>query len=144
MSSAIRGGETDRATAQSRISAATSEPESRRRLQGTLLTCAIYKRDEEPPGKATAVLLTADSSGDPKGVLRTEENLLANCEHLFRALEVSPEDRILTKRLREAGGPVLLDTQWRTEHLATLGVVDMPRRRYLRALSGVLDGPTVL
>lgn len=72
------------------------EPESRRRLQGTLLTCSIYKRDEEPLGPATAVLLTADSSGDPKGVLRTEENLLANCEHLQRALEVSPEDRILT------------------------------------------------
>jgi len=50
----------------------------------------------------------------------------------------------LVERLREAGGPVLLDTQWRTEHLATLGVVDMPRRRYLRALWGVVDGPTVL
>ena len=50
----------------------------------------------------------------------------------------------LVERLRLASGPVLLDTQWRTEHLATLGVVDMPRRRYLRALWGVVDGPTVL
>ena len=50
----------------------------------------------------------------------------------------------LVERLRLASGPVLLDTQWRTEHLATLGVVDMPRRRYLRALAGVVDAPTAL
>jgi long-chain acyl-CoA synthetase len=72
------------------------EPESRRRLQGTLLTCSIYKRDDEPPGPAVAVLVTADSSGDPKGVLRTEENLLANCDHVQRTLDVASEDRILT------------------------------------------------
>lgn len=72
------------------------EPESRRRLQGTLLTCSIYKRDDEPPGPAVAVLVTADSSGDPKGVLRTEENLLSNCDHVQRTLDVASEDRILT------------------------------------------------
>jgi leucyl/phenylalanyl-tRNA--protein transferase len=50
----------------------------------------------------------------------------------------------LVERLRQAPGPVLLDTQWRTEHLSTLGVVDVPRREYLRALHEVVDGPTVL
>ena len=42
------------------------EPESRRRLQGTLLTCAIYKRDEEPPGKATATPWCRSARGWPR------------------------------------------------------------------------------
>ncbi len=50
----------------------------------------------------------------------------------------------LVGRLRQAAGPVLLDTQWRTEHLATLGVVDMPRRQYLRALAGAVAAPSAL
>ena len=35
----------------------------------------------------------------------------------------------------------LLDVQWRTDHLASLGVVGIPRRRYLRALSRALRCP---
>jgi long-chain acyl-CoA synthetase len=72
------------------------EPESRRRLQGTLLTCSIYRRDDEPPAAAEVVLLTADSSGDPKGVMRTAENLITNCENLAKSLDVTAENRILT------------------------------------------------
>ena len=41
----------------------------------------------------------------------------------------------LVERMVSAGGPRLLDVQWRTDHLASLGVVDMPRSDYLRALS---------
>lgn len=41
----------------------------------------------------------------------------------------------LVERMVSAGGPRLLDVQWRTDHLASLGVVDMPRGDYLRALS---------
>jgi long-chain acyl-CoA synthetase len=70
--------------------------ESRRRLQGTLLTCSIYKKSAFYPGEAAVVLYTNNSSGDPKGVLRTGENLLAAAELTGRALEVAPEDRILT------------------------------------------------
>jgi long-chain acyl-CoA synthetase len=70
--------------------------ESRRRLQGTLLTCSIYKQVEEAPGKAAAVLFTNDSMGDPKGVLRTDENLEQAAVNAAKALEVTPEDRILT------------------------------------------------
>jgi long-chain acyl-CoA synthetase len=77
-----------------------SEPiESRRRLQGTLLTCSIYKqsqRQKEPPGKAAAVLFTNDSMGEPKGILRTDENLDHAAQNIAGALEVTPEDRILT------------------------------------------------
>lgn len=35
----------------------------------------------------------------------------------------------------------LIDTQWRTPHLGTLGVVEMPRSSYLAGLQGVLDLP---
>jgi long-chain acyl-CoA synthetase len=70
--------------------------ESRRRLQGTLLTCSIYKKPERSPGDAAVVLYTNDSSGNPKGVLRTDENLEAAATQAARALEVSNQDRILT------------------------------------------------
>ena len=43
----------------------------------------------------------------------------------------------LVERLR-AGGFVLLDVQWLTPHLASLGAVEIPRRRYLDALPRVL------
>jgi leucyl/phenylalanyl-tRNA--protein transferase len=35
----------------------------------------------------------------------------------------------------------LVDVQWRTDHLATLGVVDVPRPDYLRALAAALTEP---
>ncbi|HZS41858.1 MAG TPA: class I adenylate-forming enzyme family protein [Polyangia bacterium] len=70
--------------------------ESRRRLQGTLLTCSIYKQQRDSPGKAAVVLFTNDSSGEPKGVLRTDENLDQAAVQAARALDVTPEDRILT------------------------------------------------
>jgi leucyl/phenylalanyl-tRNA--protein transferase len=40
----------------------------------------------------------------------------------------------LVDLLRDAGA-VLLDVQWKTEHLASLGAVDIPRREYLRRLA---------
>jgi long-chain acyl-CoA synthetase len=70
--------------------------EGRRRLQGTLLTCSIYKKSAFSPGEAAVVLYTNNSAGEPKGVLRTGENLLAAAELTARALEVTSEDRILT------------------------------------------------
>src|SRR4051794_13605773 len=71
--------------------------ESRRRLQGTLLTCSIYKMAPgDAPPKAAVVLFTNDSSGDPKGVLRTDDNLEAAAVNAAKALDVTPEDRILT------------------------------------------------
>jgi leucyl/phenylalanyl-tRNA--protein transferase len=49
----------------------------------------------------------------------------------------------LVQRLRIAGRPVLLDTQWSTPHLQSLGVVDIPRADYLRTLAEVIDAPAV-
>lgn len=39
-----------------------------------------------------------------------------------------------------AGGFTLLDTQFVTEHLRSLGAVEVPRARYLALLAGALDG----
>ena len=70
--------------------------EVRRRLQGTLLTCSLYKRPDEAPDGAEVVLFTSDSKGEPKGVLRSRDNLEAGAEHLRTTLEMSSDDRILT------------------------------------------------
>ncbi len=43
--------------------------------------------------------------------------------------------------LRADAAPRLLDVQWRTEHLASLGVVEVSRADYLRRLAEVLDAP---
>jgi leucyl/phenylalanyl-tRNA---protein transferase len=43
----------------------------------------------------------------------------------------------LVERLR-AGGYILLDVQWKTDHLASLGVIDIPRSEYLRRLDDAL------
>ena len=70
--------------------------EVRRRLQGTLLTCAVYKR--EPPKHGVdpiAVLFTADSLGDPNGVLRTDKNTLASVDHVVTALAMTDKTKVL-------------------------------------------------
>lgn len=47
----------------------------------------------------------------------------------------------LVARLREAGGPRLLDVQWTTDHLRTLGARDVPRPEYVRRLRAALAAP---
>jgi leucyl/phenylalanyl-tRNA--protein transferase len=46
----------------------------------------------------------------------------------------------LVERLRE-GGASLLDIQWVTPHLASLGAVEVPRRTYLDRLAEALERP---
>ena len=46
----------------------------------------------------------------------------------------------LVEMLREDDAQ-LLDVQWRTEHLASLGVVDVPRAEYLRLLAAAVRAP---
>ena len=74
-------------------------PEIRRRLQGTLLSCNLYKRaplanlvhegkgDGKDGGKdAPAVVqFTASVGGDPKGVVKTAANLGAAAQEIGRA-----------------------------------------------------------
>jgi leucyl/phenylalanyl-tRNA---protein transferase len=47
----------------------------------------------------------------------------------------------LVKLLRDAGA-VLLDVQWTTDHLRSLGAVDVPRSEYLSRLAEALQRPT--
>lgn len=51
---------------------------------------------------------------------------------------------VLVERLRACGGDRLLDVQWRTSHLATLGVIEVPRAEYLRRLDEALALPPCL
>ena len=70
--------------------------EVRRRLQGTLLTCSVYKRAPPDHGvEPIAVLFTADSLGDPKGVLRTDKNTVAAVDHAINALGMTTTTKIL-------------------------------------------------
>jgi len=75
-------------------------PESRRRLQGTLLTCGLYKRATltnltPGPGEPEVVQLTASVGGDPKGVVKTSANLDASARAIRTTLDVTAADRIL-------------------------------------------------
>lgn len=47
----------------------------------------------------------------------------------------------LVDLLRDDGVGRLLDVQWRTDHLVTLGAVNVPRAEYLRLLDGALQLP---
>jgi long-chain acyl-CoA synthetase len=73
-------------------------PENRRRLQGTLLTCSLYKRApianlvESGPA---VVQFTATVGGDPKGVLKTTANLKAAARAIGESLNIKPDDRVL-------------------------------------------------
>ena len=72
-------------------------PESRRRLQSTLLTCSMYRRPMPAMDvRPEVVMFTADSAGDPKAVLRSRKNLEAEAELLSRSLEIDKETKILT------------------------------------------------
>lgn len=50
----------------------------------------------------------------------------------------------LVERLRSCGGPRLLDVQWRTDHLASLGVVEVARPAYLEMLQAAVRLPGCL
>jgi long-chain acyl-CoA synthetase len=91
-----RGGVETQQQAPPSSSGRLENLESRRRLQGTLLTCSIYKKSSATASDAAVVLYTNDSTGTPKGVLRTDENLEAAAVQTARALEVTSDDRILT------------------------------------------------
>ena len=46
----------------------------------------------------------------------------------------------LVERL-QSGGATLLDVQWATPHLRSLGVIEIPRAQYLRLLAGAVEQP---
>jgi leucyl/phenylalanyl-tRNA--protein transferase len=50
----------------------------------------------------------------------------------------------LADLLAGAAGPRLIDVQWRTPHLTSLGVVELPRPTYLDLVEGLVTQPPVL
>jgi long-chain acyl-CoA synthetase len=73
-------------------------PENRRRLQGTLLTCSLYKRAPLATladANAAVVQFTATVGGDPKGVVRSTENLAEAAASIGKTLNIKPTDRVL-------------------------------------------------
>lgn len=93
-----RGGDAPLPTAATQPEGAKRKtPESRKRLQGTLLSCSIYPRSDADikTKNLIAVLITTDSAGDPKPVERTVENAEAEAKHVRESLDISREDRAL-------------------------------------------------
>lgn len=52
--------------------------------------------DVPDPNAIRAVAFTTDVGGDPKGVLRSEQNLTESADSIGKTLEIKPDDRILT------------------------------------------------
>lgn len=69
-------------------------PESRRRLQGTLLNLSLF-RSAPLPGAPSTVLFTSDAGGDPKGVVRGPDENAAIGHMLTEGLGISADDQIL-------------------------------------------------
>jgi leucyl/phenylalanyl-tRNA--protein transferase len=71
--------------------------------------------------------------------------LFAGESMFYRARDASKAALVgLVSRLSAAPGPRVLDVQWRTEHLASLGVVEVPRADYLAQLDAALASPAAL
>jgi leucyl/phenylalanyl-tRNA--protein transferase len=63
-------------------------------------------------------------------------------ESMFsRATDASKVALVALVELLQAEGATLLDVQWTTPHLVSLGAVDVERRRYLRLLEAALARP---
>jgi len=71
------------------------QPESRRRLQGTLLGINLYRRAATGTPAGTMVLFTAMLGGDPQGIVRNDEGLRAAAESVVRTLRVGEQERVL-------------------------------------------------
>ncbi len=69
-------------------------PTARRRLQGSLLSCALFPRPEQAPEDTTVVFVTAAAGGRYERVCRSAEDLAAEAENLALALGISEGDRI--------------------------------------------------
>ncbi len=75
---------------------------------------------------------------------------LVAAESMFRALVVGPASTDAGKvavaalvELLAAGGATVLDVQWATDHLRTLGAVDVPRPEYLVRVRDAVARPHV-
>jgi leucyl/phenylalanyl-tRNA--protein transferase len=77
------------------------------------------------------------------GLFGVEVGGLFSGESMFHAATDASKVALvaLVDRLRSAGGPRLLDVQWWTPHLGSLGVMEFSRDDYLSMLRGVAQTP---
>ena len=94
-------------------------------------------------GWAHSIEVRDDEGALVGGLYAVEIGGLVAGESMFhRATDASKVAVVaLVERMRDAGDVSrrLFDVQWRTDHLATLGVVDVPRTVYLRRLRAALE-----
>jgi len=69
--------------------------------------------------------------------------LFAAESKFHRATDASKVAVVALVDLMRAGGGRLLDVQWTTPHLASLGAVDVPRARYLELVADAVSAPTI-
>lgn len=99
-------------------------------------------------GWAHSIEVRDDDGALVGGLYAVQVGGLVAGESMFhRATDASKAAVVaLVELMRAAGSPEqrLLDVQWRTDHLATLGVVEVPRPDYLRRLRVALTLPPAL
>jgi leucyl/phenylalanyl-tRNA--protein transferase len=69
------------------------------------------------------------------------DGLFAGESMFHRATDASKVTTVALVRHLQSRGITLLDTQWQTPHLATLGVIEIDRRDYLERLGTALAQP---
>lgn len=67
--------------------------------------------------------------------------LFAGESMFHRVTDASKAALVMLVTALDDGQPRLVDVQWKTEHLASLGVAEWPRQKYLKGLRQVLDTP---
>jgi leucyl/phenylalanyl-tRNA--protein transferase len=93
-------------------------------------------------GWAHSVEAYGESGALVGGVYGVAVGGLFAAESMFhRATDAGKVALAALVELLRAGGALLLDVQWTTDHLATLGAVDVPRAKYLHLLSEAVAEP---
>jgi leucyl/phenylalanyl-tRNA---protein transferase len=69
--------------------------------------------------------------------------LFAAESKFHRATDASKVAVVALVDLLRDGGGTLLDVQWTTPHLASLGAIDVPRARYLELLADAVERPAI-
>jgi leucyl/phenylalanyl-tRNA--protein transferase len=67
--------------------------------------------------------------------------LFAAESKFHRVTDASKAAVVALVEMMRGGGGVLLDVQWTTPHLASLGAVDVPRDRYLALVAAAVEQP---
>lgn len=93
-------------------------------------------------GWAHSVEAWGDDGGLAGGLYGLAIGGLFAGESMFhRRTDASKVALVALVDLLVAGGSTLLDVQWLTPHLASLGAIEVPRARYLQLLADALDRP---